>query len=514
MKPPALTRREFGAACAGMIGAGTLGQGLLHAEEAPAPPPARAIYYNNFASHLLCAYNPNVYYPQLPYRWNDEDWTTHIDMLAWMGYNVYEFWLEPRFFTREAMDSPEAKEFARQMNLLAQRAHERGMKVEMIACFATVGNDWRTLCPNLPDEWSTLVALWEGWLDRLPGIDIVGIFPGDPGACSRNGCTAETYIDKSAELAARLKKKRPSIEIEFNTWGPPFFGWGNIHMPPDSKGEFIAADQATAWTFTKERADKSMQHLVQRLPDFPADTWVSINMGFNPDGNPIGDQDARPWAREIAKQRPILTWDFSLTEGENAVYPHHRLSRLFQRRKEEREGAPYQGGICFTMTPLLNQLSHYAAAQSFKNRDADPEAICGDYFEKIFGAEGRKASRLHHLFEVVPDWGAYAPLQMPRPEYHAQMTHFAELLNDLKGHINNALPFHPAAEQYHASLVYFAELFRDLSGPHPDYAALKDSYWRTVYGIWDHLPNHVDPRPHTNTDRLIKFFRDWGPAQA
>ncbi len=60
---------------------------------------------------------------------------------------------------------------------LAQRAHERGMKVEMIACFATVGNDWRTLCPNLPDEWSTLVALWEGWLDRLPGIDIVGIFP-------------------------------------------------------------------------------------------------------------------------------------------------------------------------------------------------------------------------------------------------------------------------------------------------------------------------------------------------
>ena len=40
--------------------------------------PPRIIYYNNFASHLLCAFNPNMYYPELPYRWSDENWRRPI----------------------------------------------------------------------------------------------------------------------------------------------------------------------------------------------------------------------------------------------------------------------------------------------------------------------------------------------------------------------------------------------------------------------------------------------------
>lgn len=35
---------------------------------------SRRIYYNNFASHLLNAYNPNVFYPGLPYEWDEERW--------------------------------------------------------------------------------------------------------------------------------------------------------------------------------------------------------------------------------------------------------------------------------------------------------------------------------------------------------------------------------------------------------------------------------------------------------
>jgi len=42
---------------------------------------------------------------------------------------------------------------------------------------------------------------------------------------------------------------------------------------------------------------------------------------------------------------PDHLWDFSLTEGENAVYPHYRFARLFARRQEERAAAPYSGGI-------------------------------------------------------------------------------------------------------------------------------------------------------------------------
>lgn len=100
-----------------------------------------------------------------------------------------------------------------------------------------------------------------------------------------------------------------------------------------------------------------MRHLVNRLPDFPDGTSVALNMGFNCDGNPAGDQDARPWIAEIARTNPVHTWDFSLTEGENAVIPHWRYERLFQRRREERAAGPYQGGICYTMTPKLNLLT-------------------------------------------------------------------------------------------------------------------------------------------------------------
>ncbi len=46
------------------------------------------MYYNNFASHLLCAYNPNMYHPGLPYRWSDEDWRRLVDMIAGFSHLV------------------------------------------------------------------------------------------------------------------------------------------------------------------------------------------------------------------------------------------------------------------------------------------------------------------------------------------------------------------------------------------------------------------------------------------
>lgn len=469
----------------------------------------RIIYYNNFASHLLCAYNPNMYYPGLPYRWSDDDWRALIDMLAGFGFTVFEFWLEPRMFCREALASDIGAEYTRQMNEVVAHAHKRNMKVEMIMALATVGDKWITLCPNAKDEWNEILFLWDAWTRRFPGMDIVGIFPGDPGACSRNGCTAETYIDKSIDVAALVVRNLPRAEIEFNTWGPPFFGWGNIHMPPDSHGEFIPADQATAWTFSKDRADRAMNHLVKRLGDFPEKTWVSINLGFNGDGNPEGEQDARPWAREIAKARPILTWDFSLTEGENAVYPHYRFSRLFARRRDERAAAPYRGGICFTMTPRLNQLSLYESVRSFQNPDGDAHAIAGDFFAMLFGEKGRGLVDRYKLFEVIPDWGSYDVVKMPREQYHAEMTALADNLEDLKGSVNASVAFHPTPEAYRSELQFFARLFADFSAPSPDYDALKKAYWNRVYLIYDQLPAHVDPRPHAATDRLVQHFVNW-----
>jgi len=471
--------------------------------------PQRAIYYNNFASHLLCAYNPNMYYLELPFRWSDDDWFDLAEMVAGFGFNVFEFWLEPRMFCRESLDSSVGQEYIRQMRLVIDRVHQLDMKAEMIVGLATVGGQWRTLCPGVRPDWEELRFLWRTWVGRFSSVDTVGIFPGDPGACSRNGCTAETYVDRSIDVAQEIAKSHAHIEIDFNTWGPPFFGWGNLVMPPDSQGEFIPEYQHTAWTFTEERTHRSMSHLVKRLDDFPEKTVISINMGFNPDGNPEGNQDARPWVREIARQRPILTWDFSLTEGENAVYPHYRFSRLFERRRQEREAAPYAGGICFTMTPLLNQLSLYEAAQSFKNPSLDPEDVAADFFVMLFGEEGSDLIDGYRLFEVIPDWGCYDAIEMPRHAYHKRMIQFCDALSDLAGAENRDVSFCPSLPAYRRELLWFAKLFSDLSSPCPDYDALMQSYWNRVYRIYDYLPQHVDPRPKRATKRLIAHFADW-----
>jgi hypothetical protein len=476
-------------------------------------PPQRRICYINFASHLLNAFNPNMLHLGLPYRWTDADWFRFIDMIEGFGFNLFEFWLEPRLFCRAALTSDYGSEFTRQMQHVIDYAEGKGIGVIMLAGLATSGSDWRTLCPNLPEEWAEIQHLWDAWTQRFPSLAMVSIFPGDPGACSRNGCTAETYIDRSIDIAHLVKRNLPHASVEFGTWGPPYFGWGNLRIPAGWQGEFIAADQHTAWTFDKARADRSMAHLLARLPDFPTDTAISINMGFNSDGNPLGDEDARPWAREIARTHPITTWDFSLTEGENAIFPHYRFGRLFQRRKEERAAAPYSGGICFTMSPRLNQLSLYESAQSFVNPDADPAQLAGDFYERLFGPSARDLARLLPYFEIIPDWGHYSSLQVSREEYHRTMQEMVELLRVLEGQERGDVPFHPTPRAYREELLFFAQLFADLSAPAPDYDALHQRYWQHVYAIYNLLPRHVDPRPHAATQHLIDFFRAFGTPQ-
>lgn len=471
--------------------------------------PQRRSCYNNFAEHLLNAYNPNMFYPELPYRWSDADWFRFLDMIHDFGFTHFEFWLVPRLFSREALERPFGREFARQMNAMIAHGASRGLGIKMIACLTTAGDAWHTHCPNVPEEWAECRSIWDEWTKRLPGLSVVGIFPGDPGGCSRNGCTARTFIDRALEIADVVKANQPHTEIEIGTWGTPFWGWGVIQGPPDWKGEFIQSIQGTAWRFDKERAEDAMEYLVERLPAFPRETSVAINLGFNSDSNPDTDggaQDARPWARAIAKTNRIVTWDFSLTEGEGAVLPHFRFERLFAQRKREREAAPYEGGICFTMTPLLNQLSLYQSAQSFIHPEGDFRALTRAFYARLFGANAEPLADLLPLFEIVPDWGNYTRIDMSRSEFNARMAEGIELMRSLEHSVNADVPFHPHPERHRRNLLFFFELFADLSGNAPDFDALAKRYWDRVYAIYDRLPNHVDPRPHGATQRLIRFF--------
>ena len=468
----------------------------------------RRIYYNNFAAHLLNVYNPNMLYPGLPNTWTDDDWYKTLEMIKAFGFNTFQFWLVPRLFCREGIDSEYGRAFIRQMHEIISYAQHLELQVDMLCSLATVGSDWHTLCPNIDDEWDEIRYLWNAWALILP-VDRVSIFPGDPGACSRNGCTALTFIDKSLEIAQLVKKPLPNSEIVLHTWGPPFFGWGNIAGPEGWQGEFVQKYQHTAWAFDRERMEHSMEHLLARLPDFPQPTTVAINLGFNPDGKPEGESSAITWANEIAKTYPVETWDFSLTEGENAILPHYRFKRLFEQRRRERTAAPYRGGICFTMTPRLNQLSLYASAQSFLTPDADPEVIISEFYTKLFGPDGKELVPYLPLLEIVPDWGKYHHITMPRKTYHAKMRQLSMCIKGLRAVQSEEFPISPSPESHRRELLFYADLFAALSGPSPDYDRLKASYWQKVYSIYNQLPEHVDPRPHRATDNLIRRFSSW-----
>ncbi len=502
-----VSRRKFLAGTTTVAGGWAMSDG--QAAKKQNPERQRRSCYNNFAEHLLNAYNPNMFYPELPYRWTDESWFRFIDMLGDFGFTHFEFWLVPRLFCRAGLEKPFGEAFARQMNAVIAHGKERGVGVKLLAALTTVGADWHTHCPRVPAEWDEVVMLWDRWTRRLPGLSVVGIFPGDPGGCSRNGCTAQTFIDGALEIAGVVRKNQPEVEIEIGTWGTPFWGWGTIQGPPGWKGEFIQSIQGTAWKFDRKRAEEAMAYFLKRLPDFPHETSVAINLGFNSDGNPEKDggmADARAWAREIARKNRIVTWDFSLTEGENAILPHDRFGRLYAQRRREREAAPYQGGICFTMTPLLNQLSLYQSAQSFLNPDADHAALSRGFYRRLFGADAEKLVGLLPLFEIIPDWGNYNRVDLPRVDFHARMKEGADLLHSFAGRENSNVPFHPSVAEYRKELLFFFELFRDLSGDSPDFDALSRKYWQRVYAIYDRLPKHVDPRPHGATERLIRFF--------
>jgi hypothetical protein len=468
----------------------------------------RRTCYVNFASHLLNRYNPNVLYQDLPWQWSLDDWRSFVDMIAGFGFNCLELWLVPRLFSPNGWDTPVGRAFVALAEVLREQGERRGVQLQITTALTTVGQDWHTHCPRVPEEWDECRRIWTGWLERLPA-DVVHVFPGDPGGCSRNGCTHADYIDGALEVAGIVSRVRPQAQVVVGTWGTPFWGWGVIEAPPGWQGEFLAEVQHTAWRFDAARADAAMACLLDRLPRFPDGTGVTINLGFNGNGDPGGEDDARNWVRELAQVCPIYTWDFSLTEGENHIAPHYRFDRLFRRRREERDTAAYRGGICFTMTPLLNQLSLYESAVSFRDPDADPAQVASTFLTSLFGSPGAELVPDLYLFETLRDWGSEVDVDLERDEYHRRMRGLADRLRSLEP-VAGGLRIHPSPEFMRDQWLFFADLYADLSGPAPDYVGLASRYWQRVYSAYDRLPEHVDPRPRAATRRLIRHFAAMG----
>jgi hypothetical protein len=244
------------------------------------------ICYVNFAEHLQNAFNPNVLFDCPENRWSREDWERFIDMVSAFRYNTFEFWLVPSLFSPEALHGGAIqRRFADTINHVIEYGKRRGVAVHPIHAVNTVGREWHFHCPKDPREHAEIVALWDHWSRSIQGNASIGFFPGDPGGCTRNGCTDETYIELCLELSKIVRRNNPGVKVEVGTWGEPMGGWG-----------------VPLWTGTPDRAAKAMRNFLRRLPEFPEGTFTSINLGFSPDCLPnTHGGDGRPYAREAAR---------------------------------------------------------------------------------------------------------------------------------------------------------------------------------------------------------------------
>ena len=424
------------------------------------------IHYVNFAEHLQNAYNPNVYLDTEYSQWSIADWEQYIDMISAYRYNIFEFWLLPALVNRQ--NGQKCEQFISTINHVIRYARGRGVSVHPLITVNTIGSDaeihqdeahgffstWFYACPNDPAEKKKIIDAWDFWTKSIKGNDSWLIFPGDPGGCTRNGCTKETFIDLSLELSALIRKNNPKSLVEVGTWGEPFSGWGTQLWRPDP-------------ALTK----RSMEYLCQKLPEFPQGTFVSINRAFNSDADPDriegsenwSEGDGRPYAKRIAGLASVLTWDFGGSEGENSLVPRCRVRRMIETRKKELEAGCYSGGICFTMAPQLQCLSAFCSAETWWNPHREAEDILDDYGRFTFGNGNEKIGRLLEEFEVIPDWGYYAPFPYSHARLRNSMDSLLQAIGQLDVQQPPRLPLSVDYAGYLKSLTYFTTLFRDLA---------------------------------------------------
>jgi len=472
--------------------------------------------YVNFAEHLQNKWNPNLYYPEAPNQWTEDEWIRFFTMLKAFGYNIFEFWLPPTLFSPEMIKGdPIAIRFIEKMSLIIDTAHNKGLKVKMLCGVNTIGANWYHACPNDLNDRKLILMLWQFWCRTFSDVDFIGIFPGDPGGCNRNGCSYKTFIELALEIAEQAGNTNPAAGLEVNTWGTPFCCWDDdMHLVPGWDGSFAMISDKKyntpeeplyIWNGNQDRAKKAMEYFINRLPSFPKETIVAINLGFSPDGDATHGGDARQYAREVAAIRPIVSWDYSVSEGELVNYPHWRLPRMSSRRREEFACAPYQGGMVYTMTPKLNILSLYAGAQFLLNPNANPDDISRQFCSCIFGDEHAVLGELFEAFEVVQGWGHYPRRNWSKPALIKVYTEIIERLEAANMTKCN-LPILPDPDEYRKDILWFARKFMDMAGQCPDRNLIKSQYRKYALAIYDYIPKSVDERTEEASDKFSNIL--------
>ena len=213
------------------------------------------------------------------------------------------------------------------------------------------------------------------------------------------------------------------------------------------------------------------------------------------------------------------------------------------------------------MTPKLKCVSAFSCAEAYWNPNQKPEDVLAEYGRLTFGDELAAIGPLLEEYEVIPDWGYYAPFPYTPQRLCASMNKLLPLLERVNPQAKPRLPLVAPMAEYRKSLIFFADLFQKLGSiaadveeaadlakkadetaakregllslneleaiaehskksdetnalcevlgrlQRYDLAALRKSYGDTVYGIYDSgIPMPADPRSSDAIGRMFDRF--------
>jgi len=170
-------------------------------------------------------------------NWDLPRLRTYLDMIKAFGFNsvqVYDQWesyLDAGWGAKDAVwDSliadgweGEARDWPEKVDAIGEYARSIGLRATIFV-WGNTGFDDRTgrafwaLCPNDPDEREVLEHYWERQARHASHFDHVVTHWGDPGGCSRNGCTIGTAQHCHNEIVERCRRYNADVESSFSLW--------------------------------------------------------------------------------------------------------------------------------------------------------------------------------------------------------------------------------------------------------------------------------------------------------
>jgi hypothetical protein len=395
-----------------------------------APRFAVRTYYNNFGDHLQNAFNVNMLYDVPVGRWSRSDWRQYLEMIAAMRYTTYEFWISPSCCCPEALKEEKNSPFERYaetMRWVIDQAHELGLKVQPIMCVNCEERTWKEFCPHVPEEHRMILAYWDHWVRKLSNADSFDIFPGDIGGCRKNGCTSETFIDLTLEIIAKVNHHGQFTWV-INSWGPPFWNWGILPR----KG-------------TPEKARRDFEYVQKRLHEYPAGTMFAVERSLGAGGS------SREYVERLRKSISVVTWEYYLSESEGGVAPIYRVPQILASRREEARWG-YAGGLNYTMTPRLNFLQPFAAAEALWNPDLSVDEILARYDDCIFGQPQIAKNVFPRIDSFTADW----------PTNRRNVDIAMNTLKRVRPPKISKVPPVPSTNEYVDTLLWYTDMYQRL----------------------------------------------------